>query len=132
MFLNVFRISNKGTGFFVSGFATCIAFITAIIYQLGYHADQYYSPAVFYVLLSALPVFIVLTLLRLENFIPAVITAIIGIAALLFVYAMYFDISVVLVGIDKSSFDSRFIICCILFVISFIISEISIYMKTAK
>lgn len=132
MLSNVFTCSNKGTGFFVSGAAACIALITAIVYQLNYQGDQYYSSAVFFTLLLTLPVFLLLTIIKLESFIPASITLIIGIAALRFIYAMYFDISVVLVGIDKSSFDSRFIICCFLFAIGFIISEASIYMKFKK
>ena len=132
MLSNIFTLSNKGLGFYASAIAAVVSFISAFIYRITYTGNPYYTNSIFYTLLSVLPVAIILLLVRLDSFIPAAITLIIGIAALRFIYSMYFDISVVMVGIDKTSFDSEFIICSILFALCFILSEASIYMRMRK
>lgn len=125
-------LSGKGLGFYVSMAAAALSFLTAIVYQVTYTGNQYYSVGVFVALLLALPVAVVLMLARCDGFIPAAVTLVIGIGILLFIYSMYFDVSVVLVGIDKSSFDPQFIACSVLSVVSFILADASIYLKVRK
>ncbi|MCD8223128.1 MAG: hypothetical protein LUD07_13270 [Clostridiales bacterium] len=125
MLSNIF--SDKKIGFYLSGLAAILSLVTAIIYQLTYYNNADYSSSVFAILLIAFPAALILTLLRLEAFVPAIVTLIIGIGALRFIYAMYLEMSVVLVGIDKSAFDPQFIVCSVLMILGFIMGEISIY-----
>lgn len=127
-----FDLSKKGKGFYAASLAAILCLVTAIYYQITYSGDQYYSSGVFFTLLAALPVAVVLFLLKGDGFVPAALAALSGVAALQFIYAMYWDISVVIVGIDKNSFDTRFIVVCALLAVSFVVSEISIYMKMRK
>lgn len=123
---------KKGVGFYASALAAILCCVTSVYYFVTYKGDQYYAANVFYTLLCALPIAAVLFVLKLQGFVPAVLCALSGVAALQFIYAMYWDISVVMVGIDKSSFDTRFIVCCVLLVVSFVVSEIALYTKMTK
>lgn len=127
-----FDLSKKGKGFYIACFSALLCLATAIYYYVSYNGDQYYSSRVFYTLLAALPVAAVMMFVKLDGFVPTVLTILSGIAILLFVYAMYWDVSVVLVGIDKTSFEPRFIACCVLMVLCFIVSEVSLYTKMRK
>lgn len=125
-------LSGKGMGFYVAMAAAALSLITAVVYQVTYTGNQYYSSAVFVALLLALPVAVVLLLARCDGFIPAAVTLVVGIGILLFIHSIYYDVSVVLVGIDKSSFDPQFIACSVLSVVSFILADASIYLKVKK
>lgn len=125
-------LANKGPGFYISGTAAVLSFLLAIYYQISYSSNPYYSSKVVVALMVALPVAVILLLIRAEGFMPAAVTACIGAGLLFFIYAMYFDISVVLVGIDKSSFDPEFIITSAVGVICFLLGEISIYTKVRR
>lgn len=127
-----FDLSKKGKGFFIACFSALLCLATAIYYYVSYNGDQYYASAVFYVLLAALPVTAVMLIARLDGFVPTVLTILSGVAILLYVYAMYWDISVVLVGIDKTAFEPRFIACCVLLLLCFIVSEVALYSKMRK
>lgn len=126
------KLSEKGKGFYFACFSALLCLATAIYYYVAYNGDQYYSSYVFYTLLAALPAAALMMLAKLDGFIPTVLTILSGVAILLFIYAMYWDVSVVLVGIDKTSFEPRFIACCILMVLSFLISEVALYSKMKK
>lgn len=127
-----FDLSKKGAGFYAACLAAILCLVTAIYYQMSYSGNQYYASGVFYTLLVALPVAVVFFLLKWDGFVPAILAALSGVALLQFVYAMYWDVSVVLVGIDKNTFDPEFIACCVLLVVTFVIAEISIYLRMKK
>lgn len=127
-----FDLSKKGKGFFIACFSALLCLATAIYYYVSYGGDQYYSSAVFYTLLAALPVAAVMLLVGLDGFVPTVLAILSGVSILLYVYAMYWDVSVVLVGIDKTSFEPRFIVCCALMVLCFIVAEVALYSKMRK
>lgn len=127
-----FDLGGKTAGFYVTAIAAVLALVTAIVYQVSYSSNQYYSSAVFIAFLAALPAAAVLLLLRLDNFAPAALAAATGVGSLAFVYAMYYDVSVVLVGIDKNSFEPAFILCCVLMLASFILSEVALYLKKTE
>ena len=129
---SILDLEHRAYGFYVTIAAAVLTFITAIVYQVSYSSNQYYSAPVFVLLLLCLPALVVLVLAKLDGFAPAVITALSGAAALAFIYAMYWDVSVVLVGIDKQAFDPEFIVCAVLIVASFIVSEVSVYSKAKK
>lgn len=125
-------LSNKGPGFYLSMIASVLSFILAVIYQYSYHTNPYYASSVFILLLLALPCALVLFFINLDGFIPAATTLLVGLAILQFIHAMYFDVSVVLVGIDKNSFDPEFILCSVLFGVCFLLGEVSIYTRVRK
>lgn len=127
-----FDLGGKAAGFYVTVAAAVLALVTAIVYQVSYSANQYYSSTIFIAFLVALPAAAVLVLLKLDNFAPAALAAATGVGTLAFVYAMYYDVSVVMVGIDKSSFDPAFILCAVLMLVSFLLSEVALYMKKTK
>lgn len=127
-----FDLSQKGFGFYAACLAAVLCLVTGIYYNVQYTGDQYYAANIFYTFAAALPVALVMALVKQGNFVPAALCAFSGIGFLEFIYAMYWDISVVMVGIDKTSFDTRFIVCCVLMVVSFVIAEISLYTKMRK
>ena len=123
---------RRGAGFWIAAAAALLAFATSIVYRVSYAGNMFYSFTVFLLLLLCLPVPSVMFLTKTDGFAPAVLTALTAAALLAFIYATYFDISVVLVGIDKTGFDPEFIVCAVLITLSFLLSEVSVYTKYRK
>lgn len=121
--------SKKGAGFYFALIAALLCLGAGIYYQITYNGDQYYTSALFYTLIAAAPLAAVMIAAKIDGFLPAALCVLSGCAVLQFIYAMYWDVSVVLVGIDKQSFDLRFIVCCALMIGAFAVSEISLYTK---
>ena len=54
------------------------------------------------------------------------------VALLFYIYGIYFYVSIVLVGIQASSFNSQFVICTILFAGLLILNLINVFLKQEK
>ncbi len=126
------QATKKGAGFWFALIAALVCLAAGIYYQITYKGDQYYTSALFYTLIAAAPLAAVMIAAKAEGFLPAALCVLSGAAILQFVYAMYWDVSVVLVGIDKQSFDTRFIVCCALMIVAFVAAEIALYTKVKK
>ena len=117
--------ANRGFGFYLSLAEAVVALVFAVVYQCFYGGTAEYSAVCFVVALVMVVATVALTLTGLDNFV--------GVAQLLcslavtgaFLYANYYYISVVIVGIDASSFSARFVfasVACALLTVASIVN----------
>ncbi len=124
------NISEKDRtwGFYLSGILSFLSLLTLITYGIAYRSSDYISWISFAFLAAAAAVnivFFVMNKTRIGRVPGAVLS---GVAFFFYLYGMYFYVSVVMVGIDISSFDGRFIINTALFTILFVLSVMNIFL----
>ena len=119
---------NKNNGFYISIIVTFLSLLTSLIYLLTYKGSDYMSWTSFLLLVTVVLVNIILLVKNKLSLSPWISGLIILIAYMFYFYGKYLYISVVLVGIDLSSFDSKFIINTTLYTILFLLSIINIYL----
>jgi len=107
---------------------------SAIIYSVNFRGAVYthgslFSDAAFIWLISAAALSIIMMFIKLENFAPVVLCIASGISFLVFIHHMVWPIADIFTAIDPVSFVPELILCGALLLLSFILSEVSLYMK---
>lgn len=134
-FQNVLKwmFSNRNHGFYVTLVAIIISLICSIVYATEYHTTpRFMSWSAFAVILVGSIISLFLLLFHFGEIASAVVALADLIGLMLFVYVIYNYVAVVMAGIDLSSFEARFIICCVLMGLSLVISIASIFTKQNK
>lgn len=130
-------MTSKWIGFYLGVSSIIIGIIVAIIYQIHYQGSAYYSNVSVILPFIAALLFIILSLFKqTSKFAPIVSSVLIFVAFLVFINASYMYLSEVFYsGISKESLaalDKTYVVCILLFLISAIIGNVSIYKKQNK
>ena len=124
---------NKAYGYYVTLLLSVLSVATAVVYLAMYSGSRYMStPAAILPIVGAVAA-VILGFVRGGGYFANAILALCDFVALLFyIYGIYFYVSIVLVGIQASSFNSQFVICTILFAGLLIANLINVFLKQEK
>ncbi len=126
--------TRRPTGFYISILAALLCLASAIIYSINFRGINYshgslFSDAAFIWLITAAALSLIMLFIRLENFAPVVLCIASGLSLLVYIHHMVWPIADIFTAIDPVSFIPELILCGALLLISFILSEVSLYMK---
>ena len=126
-------LENKSYGYYVTLALSVLSVVVAVVYMVMYNGSRYMSmPAAVLPIIGAVAA-VGLGFVRGGGKCANVVLALCDFVALLFyVYGIYFYVSVVLVGIQASSFNSQFVICTSLFVALLIANLVNVFLKQEK
>lgn len=123
---------DKLPGFWVSVGVTLLSLITAITYIACYtNTDKMNYWGFAFLLIGAIAT-LVLGIFKKYTYIPYVLGFCSFMGLLFYIYAMYYYVSVVMVGIDLDHFEPQFIVCTIFIAITFIAGVVDIFMNQTK
>ncbi len=125
-------LANKKYGFFVTLALMLLSVVTMIVYASIYGGTRFMSWAGFWVVLAGVVVAAALILVKQERWVPALLLATNFIGFLLYVYYIYFHVSVILVGIQSAGFPPEFFVNVVFFVITLVVSVANIYLPQNK
>ena len=126
-------LENKAYGYYVTLALSVLSVVVAVVYAVLYSGSRYMSlPAVILPIVGAVAA-VGLGFVRGGGKWANAVLALCDFVALLFyIYGIYFYVSVVLVGIQASSFNSQFVICTVLFVGLLIANLVNVFLKQEK
>ena len=126
-------LENKSYGYYVTLALSVLSVVIAVVYAVMYNGSRYMSmPA------AILPIVGAVAAVGL-GFVPggakaanAVLALCDFVALLFYIYGIYFYVSIVLVGIQASSFNSQFVTCTGAFVALLIANLVNVFLKQVK
>ncbi len=126
-------LGNKSYGYYITLALSVLSVVTAVVYLVMYNGSRYMSaPAAVLPIVGAVAA-VGLGFVRGGGKAANAVLALCDFVALLFyIYGIYFYVSVVMVGIQASSFNSQFVICTVLFVVLLIANLINVFLKQEK
>ena len=90
------------------------------------------SWAAFVIMLLGMIAGVIMPIFRLDKWVPAVLLVTNFLGFLLFVYYVYFYVSVVLVGIQATNFSSGFIASVVFFALTMVAAIANVFCKQTK
>lgn len=128
---------KKAAGFYVGIVAALLCIASAVMYGMKFSSITYkekiYDSNVCLLLGITAGVAIVMLLInKLAGFAPVVLCAGSGIAFLMYVHLIIWPVADTIYGIEPFQHMDELITCAVLLVLSFVFSEISLYMKKTK
>ncbi|MBR4249689.1 MAG: hypothetical protein IKQ24_06000 [Verrucomicrobia bacterium] len=122
----------KKTGFKVTLAAVLLAVVTSLVYMVIWGKTRYYSDLSFYIMLAGAVITLICIVLRQYKTAPVIIFAFSFISFLFFVYGIYFFISSVATGIQFSGFPPEFFVTVVLFVVTFVLGLVAVFMPQTE
>jgi hypothetical protein len=130
--------TNMAVGFYFTAASALLAVVSAVCYAAIFSVIHYKEP-VFDVTISILLIAaaVVATVLlftgkQFAGFSPAILCLSSGISFLMFVKMVIWPISDTIYGIEPFPQFTQLIICAVLFLVTFVVSEVALYMKKFK
>lgn len=124
---------SKSYGFYVTLLAVVLSLVTLIVYTSSFGGSRYMSWAAFVIMIIGMVAGLAMPIFRLDKWVPAVLLVTNFVSFLLFVYYVYFYVSVVLVGIQATSFSSGFIASVVFFALTIVACVADVFCRqTAK
>lgn len=131
--MNLQKITEgKKPGFWVTVGLIVLSIITAITYIACFSNTDEMNYFAFAFLLVGAVAGIGLIAFKKYTLASYVVAGSIFIALLFYIYAVYYYVSVVMVGIDLDHFSTEFIICTILFLVAFVGGLVDVFMGQTK
>lgn len=130
-------LKSKASGFYAGLLAVVLCIVSAATYGITFSSIDYKEP-IFNVTLcillavSALVAAAMLFVEKLAPFAPILLCAGSGIALMMFVQVIIWPISDTIYGIEPFTHMSELIICAVFLVLSFLVSELALYLKKVK
>ncbi len=128
---------KKASGFYVGIIAAVLCIAAAVMYGMKFSSITYketiYDSNVCLLLgITAGVAIIMLFINKIAAYAPVVLCAGSGIACLMFVRLMIWPISDTIYGIEPFQHMNELYTCAVLLVLSFLFSEVSLYLKKTK
>lgn len=136
--MKTINLQKMSLGFYMTAFSALLAVITAVCYGVLFSGIQYKEPVFSMAICILLPVSSVVAVVLLlsgkqfAGFSPTVMCLSSGISFLMFIRLVIWPISDTIYGIEPFPQFSELIICAVLFLLSFVVSEVALYMKKYK
>lgn len=123
---------NASIGVWFSLAVSMLALISSIIYKSAFDGTNEFNGAAFGLMLAVVIICLILLGLRQYVFIPYVQLALLLPAFMLYIYGMYYYVSIVIVGIDLQSFSTEFLTCTVFFVLALVVGIVNVFIKQDK
>lgn len=130
-------LKNKAAGFYAGLAAAVLCIVSAAAYGVNFSGIDYKEPifdVTICVLLAVAAVVAAVMLFvdKLAPFAPVLLCLGSGVSLMMYVHAIIWPVSDTIYGIEPFTHMSELILCAVCLVLSFLISEISLYMKKVK
>lgn len=125
-------LKDKAVGFWFTCALTVLSIITAAVYAGCYAGTDDMSWTAFALVLLAGLSGAALVGTKQFKYAPYALAVLIFLSLLFFIYGIYYYVSVVMVGIDLDSFDARFIVNFILYLLLFGLSIANLFLTQIK
>jgi len=128
---------KKSLGFYISISAVLLCIAAAITYGVCFRSISYKEPVfnlqicILLIVSACISVFLLINK-KLENYAPVLICIGSGISFLMYIKMIIWPVSDTIYGIEPFPYMNELILCTILFLLSFIFSEVSLYMGKSK
>lgn len=136
--MKAIKLNKVSLGFYMTAFSALLAVISAVCYGLLFSGIQYKEPVFNVAICILLPVAAIAAVVLLlsgkqfAGFSPAIMCLSSGISFLMFVKMVIWPISDTIYGIEPFPQITQLIICAVLFLLNFVVSEVALYMKKYK
>lgn len=125
-------LKDKAVGFWFTAAIAALSLVTAIVYAVCYAGTENINWFSFAFMLAAFVAAVVLVVLGKIKLAPYIQAALVFLSLLCFIYGIYYYVSVVLVGIDLDTFDPEFIVCTVLYAVTFGLGVANVFLKQIK
>lgn len=130
--------TNMAAGFYVTATSALLAFVSAVCYAVIFSEIEYKEP-VFNVTISillavaaAVATVLLFTGKQFAGFPAAILCLSSGISFLMFIKMVIWPISDTIYGIEPFPQFTQLIFCAVLLIVTFVVSEVALYMKKFK
>lgn len=125
-------LKDKSYGFYVTLALIVASLAVSLIYMALYNGSRYMSWSAVGIMLAGTAIALVLAFTKLAKW-SCVVLALADFAGLLlYVYGIYFYVSIVMVGIQASTFNWQFQLCTVMFVVLLVANVINVFLKQTK
>lgn len=125
-------LKDKGCGFYFTLVLIAASLITAAVYAGLYNGSRYMSWPAVGIMLAGTAAALILAFTKLAKWSCAVLALADFAGLLLYVYGIYFYVSIVMVGIQASTFNWQFKLCTVMFVALLIANIVNVFLKQTK
>ncbi len=125
-------LKDKSYGFYVTLALTALSVAAALIYTALYNGSRYMSWPAAGIMLGGAAAALILAFTGLAKWSYAVLALADFIGLLFYVYGIYFYVSIVMVGIQASTFNWQFLLCTVMFVGLLAANIINVFLKQTK
>lgn len=125
-------LKNKSLGFYVTLALIVATVAVSLVYTALYHSSRYMSWIAMAAMLIGAALALVLAFTPQAKWACAVLALGNFIGLLFYIYGIYFYVSVVMVGIQASTFNWQFQLCTILFAAMLVLNLINVFLKQVK
>ncbi|MEG2951520.1 MAG: hypothetical protein RR946_12550 [Clostridia bacterium] len=117
--------------------AALLCLASAIVYSIYFRGVSYshgslFSDQVFIGLIAAAVVSVIMLFVKLDGYAPVVLCLASGLSCLVYIHRMVWPIADIFTAIDPVSFIPQLITCGVLLLSSFVLAEVSLYLKKHK
>ena len=128
---------RKASGFYTGICAAVLCIAAAIMYNVKFspisYKEKVYDANICILLIAAAVISIIMLFIRkIMAYAPVILCFASGIASLMYVKMIIWPVSDTIYGIEPFPYMTEIIVCGVLLVLSFILSECSLYMKKVK
>lgn len=125
-------LKDKSYGFYVTLGLIVASLAVSLIYMALYSGSRYMSWSGAGIMLAGTAIALVLAFTKLAKW-SCVVLALADFAGLLlYVYGIYFYVSIVMVGIQASTFNWQFKLCTAMFVVLLVANIVNVFLKQTK
>lgn len=125
-------LKDKSFGFYVTLALAAISVIGALVYAVLYNGSEYFSMPAMLAFVGGAVAALAVAFTKHAKWACAVLALADFIGLLLYVYGIYFYVSVVMVGIQASTFSWQFILCTAMFVGLLVANVVNVFLKQVK
>ena len=136
--MKTINLNKMPLGFYMTAFSALLGIIAAVSYGVLFSGIQYKEPVFSVAICILLPLAAVATVVLLiigkpfAGFSTTIMCLGSGISLLMFIKMVVWPISDTIYGIEPFPQFTQLIICAVLFLLSFVVSEVALYMKKFK
>jgi hypothetical protein len=123
---------NKSYGFYITLALIILSIISAIVYAIMYNGSRYMSWLAVGFMLGGAVISIILAFTKAAKWSCVTMALADFIALLLYVYEIYFYVSIVMVGIQASTFNSQFKVSVAIFIALLVANVVNVFLKQVK
>lgn len=123
---------DKATGFWFTVAICALSLVTSVVYAACYARTDNINWLSFAFMLAAFLGAFFMTVLKQYKYTPYLQAVFTFVSLLLYIYGIYYYVSVVMVGIDLDHFEPPFFITVILFLTTFGLSVANVFLKQTK
>lgn len=123
---------DKSYGFYVTLALIVASVAVAVVYAVLYNGSRYLSMPAVGLMIGGAVVALALCFTKAAHWACAVLALADFVGLLFYIYGIYFYVSIVMVGIQASTFNWQFQLCTVLFAVLLVANVVNVFLKQVK